>query len=135
MNSATPLQYAFYPSPLGKLLLAFDGRHLCHLSLDAAKGGPFWSPWKETTLPLPLRKQLDHYFSGRSKSLDYPLDFLSGTPFEQKVWKVLRTIPYGEVKSYQWVAERAGSPLAVRAVGQANRKNPLPIFVPCHRVI
>jgi methylated-DNA-[protein]-cysteine S-methyltransferase len=63
------------------------------------------------------------------------MKFLSGTDFEKGVWSVLRDIPFGETRTYKWVAERTGSPSAVRAVGQALSKNPIPIIVPCHRVI
>ena len=62
-------------------------------------------------------------------------DLREGTSFQQSVWKTLLQIPFGQVRSYQWVAERIGNPHAVRAVGQANRNNPIPILVPCHRVI
>ena len=59
----------------------------------------------------------------------------SGTKFQQKVWRALLKIPYGETRSYQWVASQIGNPKAVRAVGQAVGKNPLPVIIPCHRVI
>jgi len=58
-----------------------------------------------------------------------------GTPFQQKVWKVLQTIPYGETRTYKWVAQKIGKPKAVRAVGQACGANPLPLIIPCHRVV
>jgi len=64
-----------------------------------------------------------------------PIDLSKYTPFQRKVWEVVQTIPYGETRSYKWVAERIGNPRAVRAVGQALKRNPLPGIVPCHRVI
>jgi methylated-DNA-[protein]-cysteine S-methyltransferase len=79
-------------------------------------------------------KQLDEYFKGTRKVFDIPLS-IDGTEFRKKVWKTLLDIPYGETRSYQYVAEAIGNPKAVRAIGQANRANPVPIIIPCHRVI
>ncbi len=78
--------------------------------------------------------QLDEYFAGKRKQFDVPIRY-SGTPFQESVWNALRSIPYGETRSYEDIAISAGSPKAVRAVGQANHDNPLMILVPCHRVI
>ncbi len=82
-----------------------------------------------------LIKQFSLYFKGDLKIFDYPLDMSLGTPFQQNVWKKLLTIPYGDTRSYQWLARAIKNPLAARAVGNANGKNPLSIIVPCHRVI
>lgn len=79
-------------------------------------------------------KQLDDYFSEKRCAFDLPL-FLCGTPFQLKVWDALRQIPYGETRTYKEVAQMIGNPKAVRAVGTANNKNPIPIIIPCHRVI
>lgn len=79
-------------------------------------------------------RQLDEYFHGKRKQFDLLLS-VEGTDFRKKVWKALQTIPYGEVRSYAEVAEMIGNPKAVRAVGQANKANQLPIIIPCHRVI
>ncbi len=78
---------------------------------------------------------LMEYFRGKEVSFDFPLDLRFGSPFQRKVWNTLREIPYGERRSYKWVAERVGNPGAARAVGMANNKNPLPPVIPCHRVI
>jgi len=78
---------------------------------------------------------LKAYFQGKQVDFDFPLDLCSGTPFQIMVWEKLREIPYGECRSYKWVAEQIGNPRAVRAVGMANNKNPLPPVIPCHRVI
>jgi O-6-methylguanine DNA methyltransferase len=80
-------------------------------------------------------KQLRSYFSGNLNEFDCELDFVKGTDFQKKVWKTLLKIPYGEVRSYKWVAEQVGCPNGFRAVGGANHNNPIPIIVPCHRVI
>ncbi|XEC93911.1 methylated-DNA--[protein]-cysteine S-methyltransferase [Paenibacillus tarimensis] len=79
-------------------------------------------------------RQLQNYFAGSLDRFTVPLD-LRGTPFQRQVWQALTDIPFGEVRSYKQVAEAIGSPKAVRAVGGANNKNPVPIIVPCHRVI
>lgn len=78
---------------------------------------------------------LKEYFRGKQVHFNFPLDLDQGTPFQKKVWKKLMEIPYGECRSYKWVAEQIGHPLAARAVGMANNKNPLPPVIPCHRVI
>lgn len=79
-------------------------------------------------------RQLDEYFQGQRKQFDLPIDY-RGTPFQEKVWKELRNIPYGETRSYEDIAMGVGSPKAVRAVGQANHRNPILLIIPCHRVI
>lgn len=81
-----------------------------------------------------LARQLEEYFAGRRQRFDIALD-PQGTPFQKKVWRALLGIPYGTTASYQQVARKVGQPQAFRAVGGANRRNPLPIVVPCHRVI
>lgn len=81
------------------------------------------------------------YFEGKKVVFDYPLDLKFRTSlrfageFEKKIWKATQSIPYGEVRTYQFIAKEIGSPKAFRAVGQALKKNPLPIIIPCHRVI
>lgn len=79
--------------------------------------------------------QITRYFAGELKGFDVPLDFLRGTPFTRQVWRAQQDIPYGQWRSYKWVAERVGRPRAARAVGQANSNNDIGILVPCHRVI
>src|ERR1035438_1533137 len=79
-------------------------------------------------------RQLRAYFAGQLRHFDLPLD-LRGTDFQLRVWRELERIPYGETRSYLQIAEAIGAPRAVRAVGAANGANPIPIVVPCHRVI
>ncbi len=79
-------------------------------------------------------KELDEYFSGGRYGFTVPLNF-NGTPFQNKVWNALKKIPYGAIPSYSDIADEIGRPSAVRAVGMANNKNPIPILIPCHRVI
>ena len=82
-----------------------------------------------------LIKQFQNYFKGQLKSFRFPLDLRLGTPFQQKVWKSLLTIPYGKTRSYKWLAQSIKNPNSARAVGNANGQNPLSIIIPCHRVI
>lgn len=81
------------------------------------------------------KKQLQEYFRGERQSFDVPLSINRGTIFQRKVWRALQAIPFGEIRSYKEVAIAVSSPKAVQAIGQANRTNPLPILIPCHRVI
>jgi methylated-DNA-[protein]-cysteine S-methyltransferase len=82
-----------------------------------------------------LTARLRHYFSGEPVNFTDKADLTSATPFQHKVWQAARSIPYGETKSYSWVAQQIGMPKAARAVGQALARNPLPLVVPCHRVV
>ncbi|MGY3749081.1 methylated-DNA--[protein]-cysteine S-methyltransferase [Vagococcus acidifermentans] len=79
--------------------------------------------------------ELDEYFDGQRTEFSVKLHIPQGTAFQQRVWQALQAIPYGETRTYQDIAEAAGSPDAVRAVGQANKQNPVAIIIPCHRVI
>lgn len=81
-----------------------------------------------------IKNQLEEYFKGKRKNFSFPINF-SGTAFQEQVWNELLNIPYGETRCYADIANAIENPKAVRAVGQANRKNPIPIVVPCHRVI
>lgn len=114
----------------GLFLLTFSCRDLLkHLEGFGAKPKRDPGPFRDVV------KRLDAYLLGEREDFeDIPLDLMGGR-FETMVWQVLREIPYGEVRSYGWVAGRLGSPGAARAVGQACRRNPVPIIVPCHRVV
>jgi O-6-methylguanine DNA methyltransferase len=79
--------------------------------------------------------QLIDYLAGRRQSFDLPLDLSEGTSFQQKVWRTLLTISYGQLRSYQWVAIRVGGRQYARAVGNAVGANPMPIVIPCHRIV
>jgi methylated-DNA-[protein]-cysteine S-methyltransferase len=81
------------------------------------------------------RTAIAAYLAGTVRSFDLPLDFEGGTPFQVKVWEALQRIPYGRVRSYGWVARKVGKPGAARAVGAACGANPVPLLVPCHRVV
>jgi len=127
-----------FASPLGELLLTAS---------DTALTGVYFPPFQERAGWLEddghgpagpvlarTRQQLTEYFAGVRTAFDLPLD-PPGTAFQRQVWDALRTIPYGATTSYGELARRLGDPRATRAVGAANGKNPIPIIVPCHRVV
>ncbi len=130
------MYYCYLDTPIGELLLAGDGTGLSMIGFP--KGSmrrepePDWI-FNEKQLRT-ARAQIGEYFDGTRREFDLPLQ-LSGTEFQVSVLEALREIPYGETVSYGEIARRIGRPRAVRAVGAANGRNPLPIVVPCHRVI
>ncbi len=139
-----PLYYGTCSSPQGRIGLAATPRGLCLMMLRLSSDSDFLRHLKTRFHQAPIQdpavfedviQQLTHYFSGTLKKFTCRLDLSGGTPFQRKVWQALITIPYGSTRSYHWVANRIGRPRAVRAVGNANGKNPVPIIVPCHRVI
>ena len=130
------MHYTYHDSPIGPLLLAGRNGTLTAIRfpLDGERQAP--EPgWKLADAPFDdVRAQLDGYFAGRRQRFDLPLA-PTGTAFQRKVLEALQAIPYGETRSYKEVAEAIGKPRAVRAVGAANGRNPIPIIIPCHRVI
>lgn len=124
-------------SPVGPLFLAADADGLRAIAFrDNRHPVRRGTDWREGTHPVldAARMQLDEYFRGRRHSFALPLS-PHGTPFQRRVWTTLATIPYGETISYAQLAARVDRPTASRAVGAANGRNPLPIVLPCHRVI
>jgi methylated-DNA-[protein]-cysteine S-methyltransferase len=129
--------YTYLDTPIGTLLLAGCRDHgLRYVSFQCGKGAKVpESHWQRSDAPFrDAIRQLKEYFKGKRVSFDLKLN-PKGTPFQLKVWRALSDIPYGTTRSYQQIARRVGNPLAMRAVGLANGRNPLPIIVPCHRVI
>lgn len=123
-------------TPIGTVLLAADGERLTRVHFQSGPR-PLQPPpgWVASAGPFTAAiEQLEAYFAGQRRSFELPLA-PEGTPFQRRVWQALRAIPYGETVSYGEVARRLGNPRASRAVGLANGMNPLPIVVPCHRVI
>jgi len=125
-----------HSSPLGPLMLVGDGNVLHWIGLPEGKGRlAVESGWEKDDTAFPdARRQLDEYFAGERTEFQLSLK-PSGTRFQLEVLEALRAIPYGETRSYRDIAQRVGRPKAVRAVGAANGRNPLPIVIPCHRVI
>ncbi len=128
--------YTTFESPVGELLLAGDSNALRRVSFESSKrSAPPQAGWKQDKAPFAeVIRQLQAYFHGELREFHLPL-VLEGTEFQRRVWNALRTIPYGETISYAQLAARIGNPKAVRAVGLANGSNPIPIIIPCHRVI
>ncbi len=122
------LHYGVFKSPIGDLYSIF--------LKDDLVGIAFSKPHiRMGGIPDNFSVEIEAYFKGTRESFSHPMKFLTGTEFEQRVWLALRSIPFGETRSYKWLAEEVGSPRGNRAVGRALSKNPIPIVLPCHRII
>lgn len=138
--------YTVTDSPIGPLLLASTAEGLCFIEFgkeqDSLPSLQRWckknflgvTPVRDDERNEEVKKQLQEYFSGERKAFELPF-VLYGTPFQKEVWKQLTKIPYGETRSYKEIALAIGASKAVRAIGGANNRNPIPIVIPCHRVI
>jgi methylated-DNA-[protein]-cysteine S-methyltransferase len=130
------VHYTHLPSPIGPLLLVCDSAGIRQITfpqdVQPASPEPDWQ--EDQSAFAELTTQLRAYFAGELETFDLPLA-PEGTPFQKKVWDELCKIPYGETISYGSLAKRIGNPNASRAVGLANGSNPIPIVIPCHRVI
>ena len=124
--------YQFLHSPIGRLRLVSDGKQLLRIEFEGAQQ----QDGEECADPVlsACAQQLSEYFAGQREHFELPLA-ARGTDFQQRVWLALADIPHGETRSYRDIAQAIGKPTAMRAVGAANGRNPLPIVVPCHRVI
>ena len=118
-----------FESPIGFLTLT--GTNEALTSICFGTSGYAFNP---SPLLIKAVQELREYFDGKRREFDIPLA-PEGTEFQKKVWRELQAIPYGETRSYGEIAKAVGSPRASRAVGMANNKNPIPILIPCHRVI
>jgi methylated-DNA-[protein]-cysteine S-methyltransferase len=136
MNTTSITWFDTLPSPVGDLLLAVRDGRVLRVSF-AEERHPFVreGDWRRSSERVDaLRGQLEEYFAGERETFD--LDLLPiGTEFQRRVWEELSRIPFGETISYGELARRIGNHKAMRAVGLANGRNPIPIVVPCHRVI
>jgi methylated-DNA-[protein]-cysteine S-methyltransferase len=129
------IRYRTIDSPIGVLTLAGRGPVLTHLRMVDQTYEPDRADWALDDRAFPdAVEQLEAYFAGELHEFDLRLEFV-GTPFQRRVWEALRTIPYGETRSYGQIAQQIGAPAASRAVGLANGHNPIAVIVPCHRVI
>lgn len=129
-------------TPFGEMILAVDEDNVL-VRLIFPNGHDWWAEeivrFRYDTINDPKRSdhvaaQLDEYFEGNRRAFDLPLR-PEGTPFQRKVWSILQTIPYGKTITYKDIALDLGNLAAIRAVGRANGSNPIPIIIPCHRVI
>jgi len=141
---STDIAYARLDSPVGPVWVATTAIGVCAVRLGAGQPEDFFAwlsrhidpapPRQDSQTLVPALTQLGEYFSGARREFDLPLD-TRGTPFQEAVWAEVARIPYGTTTTYGEVARRIGRPRAARAVGGANGANPLPIIIPCHRVI
>jgi methylated-DNA-[protein]-cysteine S-methyltransferase len=132
------LSYFIYDTPIGKITLFAQKTTILGVHFGAVKKSnpqfPLMATEQETLLLQKAARQLQEYFTGTRTSFTLPLAPL-GTPFQMQVWNTLLAIPYGETRSYKEIALAINKPSASRAVGMAIHKNPIPIIIPCHRVI
>ncbi len=119
-----------YFSPLGMIYFKIEDEKITDMMID-----DLGIKTDESSLIEEIQKQLEKYFKHDLQKFDLPIIFNRGTLFQQEVWHALSSIPYGETRSYQEIANQIGRPKAIRAVGQACKRNPIGIVVPCHRVI
>lgn len=135
--------FAMAETPVGELLLASTPKGVCRVAFDPDPerhldelAREFGARVLAQAGPLEeLATQLDEYFRGRRESFDIELDLTPATPFHRTVLGALAAVPYGSVTTYRELARRAGRPRAARAVGGAMNRNPIPIVLPCHRVV
>jgi methylated-DNA-[protein]-cysteine S-methyltransferase len=129
-------QYTFVTTPVGSIWVAWCEEGLVSLGFEKQeKGAQIASDWKfDADLRCPATEQVEAYFAGELRAFDLPL-VIAGTDFQQRVWRELAEIPFGETATYGEVAQRIGRPTASRAVGAANGQNRIAIVLPCHRVI
>ena len=153
INNQEIIYFSSFSTSIGHVYVAKNAKGVCRISFPHTAEEDFPHPFpclkhpgkslKGTVTEVIrddslLKSEIDvlkEYFRGKQVHFDFPLDIDRGTPFQKKVWAKLMEIPYGECRSYKWIAEQIGHPLAARAVGMANNKNPLPPVIPCHRVI
>lgn len=141
MNSTLYLDH-IPESPVGPIALAATALGVLRVEI----GPPTLDDWilllreplgdrRAGPFPFPAARQLSEYFAGKRKTFDLPLDWSALRPFQRSVLELVAAIPYGETRTYAEIAVRIGRPLAYRAVGRANATNPLPILIPCHRLV
>ena len=130
MNKEKEMQIDYFKSAIGLLRIGVIEGELVSLVFVNEK----CKSAEETPCSKLVKRQLKEYFKGKRLQFDVPMS-VPGTPFQERVWAELQRIPFGETRSYQQIAEAVGSPKAVRAVGNANNRNPICIIIPCHRVI
>ena len=122
--------YDTFESPLGTLYLLFTGETLKGIAFKKPRG-----PCRKGKSPNWIKNELREYFETGLEKFSQKIGFTQGTKFEKTIWQTLHEIPYGETRTYKWLAEKIGNPRATRAVGRALSRNPFPIILPCHRII
>ncbi len=144
VNLRLKIRYSLLDTPWGEMFVAATERGFCYLSLRRVEiDDLLLSPLFRKKVDLErddggfaeFNGKLKDYLEGKKVFFSEPLDLRGATPFQRAVWERTGTIPYGEVRSYDWLAKRIGHPQAARAVGRSLALNPLPILIPCHRVV
>lgn len=128
------MNYLYLDTPIGQLRLLSDGQHITAIEFEGGHSDSANDQRLDDPALSACARQLGEYFAGERKRFELPLA-PAGTAFQNSVWNALRQIPYGELRSYRDIASSINNTRAVRAVGAANGRNPIPIVVPCHRVI
>ncbi|PIE61891.1 MAG: cysteine methyltransferase [Desulfobacterales bacterium] len=132
------MYYTLFDTPLCEIILAGDNKGLAHLHLNTGEGRRQCIQVENWTLNpdyfSDIQIQIMEYLDGRRQSFDVTLN-PAGTPFQKMVWRQLLRIPYGQLVCYADIAKKLGNPNASRAVGVANSNNPIPLIIPCHRVV
>lgn len=132
------LRYTTFHSPLWEIIAVASSQGLTHLHMVTGQGSrslvvdPSWR--REDALFVDVRLQVLEYLRGERREFSLPFD-PQGTAFQKRAWQALRNIPYGQTRTYRDMAVALGNPRASRAVGRANSQNPIPLIIPCHRVI
>ena len=138
------IHYSCLNPPFGPVFVAKTVKGICIVNLSKISEAGFQSLLRKKFRKKPIRddeklkcviNELLDYFNGNQVNFKSLLDLRIGTIFQRKVWEKISEIPYGELRSYKWIANKIGNPNAVRAVGNAVGKNPVPPIIPCHRVI
>jgi methylated-DNA-[protein]-cysteine S-methyltransferase len=119
-------------TPYGSILVEADQNGITRVELNPRASE---KPSGSSAVLRKTEKYFKEYFKGKDQKTMPALELKTGTGFDRKVWKAMRRIPYGETRSYAWVAKQAGKPKACRAAGNAVGRNPIPVIIPCHRVI
>jgi len=143
-KSSMSFRYGVYQSPAGDIFFIFSKKGLCYAKFGLVTDKEFRQIFLRlmpgakliyTSLPKILAGELKKYWAGEPLQFTFPLHIIRGTVFQRKVWHCIKKIPHGKVITYQDIALKIKNPGALRAVGQACGKNPIPIIIPCHRVI
>lgn len=126
---------SFYQSPLGPVRIRASETGLLSVSFIEEEEGQYLTEHAVANKMSRLAvAQLDEYFNGKRTAFDVPLN-PSGTAFQEAVWRELVKVPFGKTESYGYIAHQLNNPLSIRAVGSANNRNPIAVFIPCHRII
>jgi methylated-DNA-[protein]-cysteine S-methyltransferase len=136
--------YTEVQTPIGPLFVASSDEGVCEISFAGEQSDEefrrllerrgLW-PQRDDRAVAPVTDQLQEYFAGRRSQFQVPLDFFGLSPFTQSVLDATAEVPFGQVRTYRQIAERIGRPRATRAVGNALHRNPIPLIVPCHRIV